>query len=371
MKFSVSSSEIQKSLNVVSGVIPSKSTLPILENFLFDLANNQLTITATDLDITMSVSLKVKGSENGRIAIPAKRLLDTIRSLPATEIAIAGDSEKNRLTMSTPTGEYKLAGEASDSYPTIPSFKGTDELTLDNESLKRLILKTVFAVSTDELRPSMMGVLFQIAKNEIRGAATDGHRLVRLMNTKLSGGKMQRDVIIPAKALTLVAKSCEGAESTLSFSDTHVKFALGTVTLVSRLIDEKYPSYESVIPVDNEKQLTLDRHQTIASVRRAALYASSTTHQVRFALKKNSLTISAEDIDFGSEAKETLPCDYSGEPMEIGFNASYIVDILSHIDTDEAVLLLSSPTRAAVVRPAEQQPGENLLMLVMPVRLNS
>ena len=371
MKFSVSSSELQKILSVIEGVIPSKSTLPILENILFELAKDQLTVTATDLDISMSVALKVKGVGDGKVAIPAKRLTETIRSLPTTEVMFTVDKESNKIVMMTANGEYKLTGESSDNYPTIASFNAIEEVKIDNEAIRRLINKTSFAVSTDELRPAMMGILFQIGKSEIRTVATDGHRLVRLVNSELSSAKVQRDIIVPAKALNLAAKSFDGSESNISFSDTHIMFSLGIVTLISRIIEEKYPNYESVIPVDNEKKLVVDKNQLIASVRRTALYASSTTHQVRFSLKKGSLTVSAEDIDFGSEAKETLSCDYSSEAMDIGFNANYIVDILSHVDTDEVVMMLSSPTRASIVKPTTQRNGENLLMLVMPVRLNS
>ena len=371
MKFSISSDELQRALNAIGGVIPSKSTLPILENFLFDLSKEQLTITATDLDTSMSIALKVKSTSNGKIAVPAKRITETIRSLANTEVTFAADVSSNKIIMTTENGEYKLTGDSSENYPTVPAFKANEEIKINSETLKRLISKTSFAVSTDELRPAMMGILFQIKKNEVKAVATDGHRLVRLVNSTFSSSKVERDIIIPSRALNLVLKSFEDSESTVSFNETHAMFSLGSITLISRMIEEKYPNYESVIPVDNDKKVIVDKNQLISSVRRTALYASSTTHQVRFSLKKGSLTVSAEDIDFGSEAKETLACEYSSEPMEIGFNASYIVDILSHIDTNEAVLMLSTPTRASIVKPTDQQTGENLLMLVMPVRLNT
>lgn len=371
MKFSVSSTELQKALGNVGGVIPTKSTLPILENFLFQISKEQLKITATDLDISMSVTLKVKGGQDGIIAIPAKRLFETVRSLPTTDITFSSDADSNRIVMSTNNGEYRLTGESSENYPAIPSFKGSDELELDNEVLRRLISKSVFAVSTDELRPAMMGMLFQIKGKEIRVAATDGHRLVRIIQSKFDSKKIEREFIIPAKALNLVLKSANNATTTVSFSDTHAMFSFGDSTLISRMIEEKYPNYESVIPLDNDRKLLVDKNQLLASVRRTSLYASSTTHQVRFSLKKGSMTISAEDIDFGSEARETLPCEYTSESMEIGFNSSYVVDILSHIDTDEALFLLSTPTRACTVQPATQRDGEDILMLVMPVRLNA
>ena len=203
MKFSVSSVELQKVLGVIGGVIPSKSTLPILENFLFDLAKDKLSIIATDLDISMSFDLKVKGSGDGKIAIPAKRLTETVRSLPITDIQFVIDTESNKIIMTTTNGEYKLAGESSDNFPSLPSFKGIEEIKLETESLRRMITKTSFAVSTDELRPAMMGILFQIGKSEIRSVATDGHRLVRLVHTGLASKQMEREIIVPAEGASV------------------------------------------------------------------------------------------------------------------------------------------------------------------------
>lgn len=371
MKFSVQCAEFQKILSVISGVIPSKSTLPILENILFDIEGSRLNMTATDLDISMSISMKVNATDSGKIVVPAKRLIDTVRSLPNTDIAFTMDTASNKIVMKTQNGEYKLTGESSDNYPTAAKLKTTDELDMSSDIFKRMVGKTAFAVSTDELRPAMMGVLFQIKKNELRAASTDGHRLVRLINSSFSSSSFERDIVVPAKALTLAARSFDGNGCTLSLSDSHIRFSLGDVILICRLIEEKYPNYESVIPVDNEKKLVVNKNELLSSVKRTAVYASSTTHQVRFGLKKNSVTVSAEDIDFGSEANETLPCDYTAEPLEIGFNSAYILDILSHIDGDEVMMMFSTPTRAGIVKPTTQSKDENMLMLVMPVRLNS
>ena len=370
MKFSTTSTELQKILGNIGGVIPAKTTLPILENFLFQLQKDNLKITATDLDISMSVDLTVRGSEDGTLAIPAKRLFETVRSLPNVTIDFYSDASTNKVLMLTPNGEYKLTGESGENYPTIPSFKGELKMEIENELLRSLISKTVFAVSSDELRPAMMGILFQIRKGEIRAVSTDGHRLVRVIATKIKPDNIEQDVIIPAKALNLVLKSIVNETSTITFSENHAKFSLGDLVLISRMIEEKYPNYETVIPADNDKMLVADKNLILASTRRTALYASSTTHQVRFSIKKGTMTISAEDVDFGSEARETQPCDYSAEPVEIGFNSAYIIDILSHIDADEVAFRFSSPTRAVVVQPVTQKENENLLMLVMPVRLN-
>ncbi len=370
MKFSSTSTELQKVLGNIGGVIPSKTTLPILENFLFQLTNDELKITATDLNTSMTVSIKVKGSEDGMIAIPAKRLFETVRTLPSLNIDFIANTDNNKIVMLTSNGEYKLTGESSDNYPSLPSFKGLDELSIDNEILRRIIGKTIFAVSNDELRPAMMGTIFQLKNSELRVAATDGHRLVRLIISNYSDIKFDREVIIPAKALNLVLKSVNDTTSNIAFNENHTMFTFGDIVLISRMIEEKYPNYESVIPIDNDKVLTVDKNQLLSSVRRTALYASSTTHQVRFSIRKNNITVSAEDIDFGSEARETLTCDYSSNEMEIGFNSMYIIDVLSHIDTDEVIFKFSTPSRAVTIQPVKQLENENLIMLVMPVRLN-
>lgn len=371
MRFSAPSTELQKVLGSISGVIPAKSTLPILENFLFEVTGKQLRITATDLDTSMSIILDVKDSESGKIAVPSKRLFETVRSLPSVDVTFVADPENSRVTMSTATGEYKLTGESSENYPSVPSFKGTEELDIESDVLGWLIGKTLFAVSVDELRPAMMGVLFQVRNGEIAAVATDGHRLVRAKHSSSKKDIAAREIIIPRKALDLVLKASNDAQCKLSLSLTHAMFSLGESTLVTRLIEEKYPNYESVIPLDNDKKLLVDRGQLLSSVRRTSLYASSTTRQVRLSVKKDSITVSAEDIDFGSEARETLTCDYNSDAMEIGYNSQYIIDVLSHVDTDEVSFLISSPTRASIVQPSSQREGEDLLMLIMPVRLNS
>lgn len=371
MKFSISSSELQKNLGHIIGVVPTRSTLPILENFLFNISGDSLSITATDLDVTITACMKVVASGEGKIAVPAKKLLETIRALPDTTVNFTIDVSTMKIEMKTENGEYKLTGESSEGYPTIPSIKKTNELTIDNEVLRRLINKTSFAVSSDELRPALTGILFQLKKNEIRSVATDGHRLVKIASTSLLEDVPEFDVIIIAKALSTVSKCLEGNTSNIIFDDGYAQFNLGNITLTSRTIVEKYPNYESVLPIDNDKKLVVDRNKLISSVRRTSLYASSSTHQVRFALKKNQLTVFAEDIDFGTEAKEVLPCKYGDEAMEVCFNYLYIIDILTHIDTEEVEFAFSTPNRAVIVRPLIQRENEDLLMLIMPVRLNT
>jgi DNA polymerase-3 subunit beta len=371
MKFSIATSELQKALTKISGAVPSKSTLPILENLLFDLSKNTLKIAATDLEISMSATIEVKGGEDGKIAVPARRMMETIRALPDVQLLFTADLSSNKIKMVTDTGEYSLMGESSEEFPTIPQFKGEDKIHLNGDLLRRLLSKTIFAVSSDELRPAMTGVLLQFSGKELRVVATDGHRLVRINYTNLAQAKGKRDVIVPAKAMALVNRTLEESDSTIVVDTSHIQFSFGNTTLISRLIEESYPNYESVIPLDNDKTLIVSRDLLLASVRRVALYSSSTTHQVRFSLKKNEMRVAAEDIDFGGEAKEKVPCEYNNEELEIGFNSTYVVDLLSHMDAEEVEFKFSSSVRAAIVSPAKRRENEDILMLVMPMRLNT
>ncbi len=370
MKFTVASAELQKALNRISGVVPSKSTLPILENILFSLTKNSLRLAATDLEVSMSAAIDVKGAEDGTVAAPAKRIMDTVRSLPDVQLVFHADPSSNKIKMITENGEYNLMGESGEEFPTIPQFMADEQIALSGATMKALINRTIFSVSTDELRPAMTGVLLQLKGNELRAVASDGHRLVRINYGNLKP-KIKKDIIIPAKALALVSKSVEENQNTMAVDTSHVQFTFGNTTLTSRLIEESYPNYESVIPLDNEKKLAVSKDLLLASVKRVSLYSSSTTHQVRFSLKKNEMLIAAEDIDFGGEAKEKIPCHYDAEPLEIGFNSGYVVDILSHIESDDVVFRFSSPVRAAIVMPAAQKENEDVLMLVMPMRLNN
>jgi DNA polymerase-3 subunit beta len=371
MKFTVASSELQKALNKISGVVPSKSTLPILENILFDLSKNTLRLAATDLEVSMIASLEVRGTEDGKIAVPAKRIMETVRALPDVQLVFSADLSANKIKMITETGEYALVGESSEEFPSLPQLKGDERIVLESGLLRRMIMQTIFSVSVDELRPAMTGVLLQMSAKEIRAVATDGHRLVRVTYANTTQSKTKKEIIVPAKALNLVSKSLESADATLTTDASHVQFHLGNTTLTSRLIEENYPNYESVIPLDNEKTLTVSKDLLLASVRRVALYSNMTTRQIRFSLKKNEMKIAAEDIDFGGEAKEKVACDYHDDELEIGFNSTYMVDMLSHVESDEVVFKLSSPVRAAILAPGKQRDKEEVLMLVMPMRLNA
>ncbi len=371
MKFTANTTELQKALGRIGGVIPSKSPTPILEDFLFDLNGDTLTLTATDLEVSFTTTLKVKGKEDGSIAIPGKRLIDTIRSLPAdSSPVISADTSRHKVVITTENGEFTLSGEDAKEFPSTPVFKAGEEVDVDCGDLRRIIQHTIFAVSTDELRPAMMGVLFESKGAELRAVSTDGHRLVRYSRKLSSKSSLKRNIIVPAKALQILSKSIEGGTSTIGISETHIRFTFDHGNILSRLIDEAYPSYESVIPTDNEKIMTVNREAMLSSIRRVALYSSAATHQIRLSLKEGAITVRAQDVDYGGEARETIPCEYGGEEMEIGFNAQYIAEMLTHLDAENVSLKFSSPTRAGLLVPNKEN-GADVLMLVMPVRLTN
>jgi DNA polymerase III subunit beta len=371
MKFSAHTNELQKALARAASVLPTRSTHPALENLLFEVKGNMLNITATDMDISMTNAVVVTGLADGSVLIPGKRIFETIRALPNQQVMFTIDLESKKIKMATENGEYVLQGESIDEFPKKPDFKGESEIAITAEALSRLIGKTIFSVSVDELRPAMMGVLLQLKETEICAVATDGHRLVKVVNKEITSPKFKKDIVIPAKALNILSKLTEDGEAKIQVGSGHILFQNGQTTLISRLIDEAYPNYQSVIPSDNTQELTVGREQLLASVRRVALFSSVTTHQIRMTIVKNELTITAEDLDFGSEAKETIACEYTGSDMEMGFNFGYVVDILTHIEDDEVVFQFSTPTRAGIVVPRTQREKEHILMLVMPVRLNA
>jgi DNA polymerase III subunit beta len=311
------------------------------------------------------------GGATERVAVPAKRLLDTLRQLPDLPVTFSSD-ETYQVELTTDQGRYKMVGFDGADYPALPSLDGLREIAADGPTLRRAIAKTAFAVSKDALRPAMMGVYFQVRPEHARVVATDGHRLVKLVLDALAS-EPAVDFIVPEKALALTARAAgnAGEGCTLHVGNGYVAFDFGGARVMGRLIDEQYPNYEAVIPVENERRLVVGRDALLAAVRRVALYSSSMTHQIRLKLEPNRLTISAEDIERASEARETVLCEYAAEPMEIGFNSVYLTEVLQNVDGEDVVMEFSSPNRAGVVTPADEPEGEEMMMLIMPVMLNT
>lgn len=377
MKFNASTADLQEALTTVNGAVPSKSTMPILECILFEQERDRLRLSATDLEISIIERLPVQFESNGaaddaRVAVPAKRLLDTIRALPDLPISIHAeqDGDTYNVTMETDQGHYKMVGHDGADYPALPELSDQQVITIDGGLLKRAVDKTSFAVSKDALRPAMMGVYFQLEADSSRAVATDGHRLVKLEVDDMVSETPQ-EFIVPAKALSLVSKTAVDGECTISIDEGHVRFQMGQAEVLARLIDESYPNYEAVIPSDNEKLLTVNREAMLNAVKRVGLYSSNMTNQIRLKLSADRVEISAEDVERSSAARETVLAEYDADDLEIGFNSIYLTEVLSNLDADDVVFAFSTPNRAGIVHPQEQEEGEDILMLIMPVMLNT
>ncbi len=372
MKFLVPSSALLRQIQILSGVLNASNTLPILENFLFEISDGQLTISASDLETTMTTRMAIESKQNGTIAVPAKILLDTLKSLKDQPLSFDIDLKTFSIEISSDHGKYKLAGQNGDEFPKAPAIEGGASVHLEGDVLANAINKTLFAAGTDDLRPVMSGLFFELYPESLRFVATDAHRLVRYSRND-KGSEQSANFIVPRKPLNLLKGIVAGAgDVVLEFSESNACFTFDQITLMCRLIEGKYPNYEAVIPKENPNKLTIDRLDLLQSIKRVSIFANKTTHQVRMKITGSELTISAEDLDFANEANERLNCSYAGEDMEIGFNSKFLMDMLANANSDEVIFEMSAPNRAGIILPAEQESeGEELLMLVMPVMLNS
>jgi DNA polymerase-3 subunit beta len=368
MRFTVPRAKLSSYLQYVLQVVPAKSTLPILTNLLIEALEGKIKLSATDLDVSISTSVECSVSKKGAASLPAKILSDIIRELPESEITF--ESTASRMEIKIPNGSYKIATVSAEDFPKLPAINTKKEIRINGADLVKMIKKTTFACSDDETRPALNGVLWQTKKDKMQMVATDGHRLAKqaVDNPKLKG--MYDDVIIPPKVLNLIPKflSHDSQEVGVIFGENNIIFNLGDVILTSRLIEGPYPNFEQVIPADSENKMTISKDELASAVRRVSILSNALTHQVKFTLRKNSLTLSSANADMGGEGKETLECDYAGEDMELGYNATYITDILSKVDGDEVVFELSSPVAAGVVYSPDI-PKDDFLCLVMPLRL--
>lgn len=372
MRFIVSTSALLKHLQAISGALSSNTVLPILENFLFEIHDGSLQIAATDLQTSMSTSLQVEAKDSGKIAIPSRILIDTLKTLPEQPVTFTINKENFGIEISAGDGKYKLAGEDGDDFPKIPVIENAASVSLPADVLNNAITKTLFAVSNDELRPNMTGVFCQMDGGEIIFVATDAHKLVRYKRKDVTVDSAA-SFIIPKKALTLLKNTLPDDDSAVSvdYNASNAFFKFGQLQLICRLIDEKYPDYEAVIPTNNPNKLTVDRSQFLSCLKRVVIYSNKTTHQVRLKISGSELHISSEDPDFSNEAHERLTCQYEGEDLEIGFNARFLIDMLGTLDSDEVMLEMSTPNRAGLIIPTNQDEQEDILMLVMPVMLNN
>jgi DNA polymerase III subunit beta len=368
MKFSLPKSKLAGCLQSVLQVVPSKSTLPILTNLLIEALDNKLKVSATDLDMSITGTVDCEVAKKGSTALPARILFDIVKELPEGEITI--ESVNSRIEVRIANGSYKIASVSPDDFPKLPAVNTKKEIKVDAEQLSRMIRKTTFACSTDETRPALNGVLWQTKGEKMQMVATDGHRLAKtaVENTRLKG--MSEDIIVPPKVLNLIPKFIESPSTEIGiiFGENNIIFNLGNTVLTSRLIEGPYPNFEQVIPSSNDKQLRVSKADLGGAVRRVSILSNALTHQVKFGLKKGRLTLSTSNADVGGEGVEAIECDYSAEPVDIGYNATYVSEILSKIDSDEVVFELSSPVAAGIVYGTDVSKND-FLCLIMPLRL--
>jgi DNA polymerase-3 subunit beta len=372
MKFIVSTNSLLKHLQSVQGVINSSSVLPILDNFLFEIEDKNLTICTTDLNTTMKTSLPIEGKGKAKIAVPSKILLETLKSLPDQPITFSFDDNTFAIEINTDKGKYKLSGENGEDFPAIPEVSRTSSFSMPASALLSAVTNTLFAVGTDELRQAMTGVKFELDTNSINFVATDAHKLV-LHTIKKIAIEETGGFIVPRKALNLLKSALPGDDTlvTVDHNSTNVFFSFKEIHLVCRLIDQKYPDYTAVIPKDNTNILTINRAEFLNTLRRISIYSNKTTFQVRLKIKGSELQVSAEDLDFSNQADETLACEYSGNDMEIGFNARFLIEMLNTLGGTTVRFEMSLPSRPGVMLPTDQEPNEETLMLIMPVMLNT
>jgi len=372
MKFIVTSSALLRQLQNINGVITTNPVVPILENFLFEIEGGKLTITASDLQTSMITEMEVEAKESGSIAVPARILLDTLKNLPEQPVTFSIDEETYSIEISSDNGHYKLSGENATDFPKVPSVSDGFSVDMSTEVLTSAISNTIFATSNDELRPAMTGVYMNISENNTIFVATDGHRLIRYTRNDVMADT-KNAIIIPRKALNLLKNVLPGEKENVSvqYNLSNAFFRFGNVRMICRLIDERYPDYENVIPQDNANIMTIGRMELLSSLKRIAIYANKTTNQVKLKITGSELHISAEDLDFSNEADERLSCEHDGEDIVIGFNARFLIEMLSNIDHKEVIIKLSEPNRAGLLVPKEMEDNEDLLMLVMPVMLNN
>jgi DNA polymerase-3 subunit beta len=372
MKFIVSSSYLLKQLQVLGGIINNNNTLPILDNFLFNLDGNSLTVSSSDLETTISSKLDVESNEKGAVCIPARLLLDTLKTFPEQPLTFTVE-DNNTVEISSNHGKYALAYANGEEFPNAIEIKDPSATVMQGDILATAISKTIFAAGNDDLRPVMSGVFFQFSTESLTFVATDAHKLVKYTREDLQASQTA-EFIMPKKPLNLLKSILAGSEEnvTIEYNESNAKFIFDDTEMICRLIDGKYPNYEAVIPKENPNKLTIERNQFLNSVRRVSIFSNKTTHQIRLKIAGAELNVSAEDIDYSNKAEERLTCSYIGDDMQIGFNSRFLTEMLNNLSSDDVSLEMSLPNRAGILTPIDGlDEGESVTMLVMPVMLNS
>jgi len=370
MHFTVKKSDFLSAIQQVSKVTSSRSTIAILNNILFDLNGDTLALRSSDIEITMCTKLTVSGKMDGCYALPMRMILDIINEIEEETVEFKA-SPDGLIKIFAGKGVYDIMSRPGEEFPSIPKIKEIKHLLINNKTLNRLISKSIIAVSRDEMKPSLMGVLFEIHNEGTRAVATDGHRLVCIKRSDFISEDFTGTVIIPTKFLNLLLGYLGGdGVTSLIIGENHVKVTCDTMEIYSRIIDERFPDYESVIPKDNNNILLLSISSCLSVLRRISLFSNRTTKQITIDLKQSVAKLSTRNQEAMTSADEEMNIDYKGNEMTIGFNADYLRDILKIVDTDSACIKINTPTTACVVEPEEQELNEELIMLLMPIRIN-
>lgn len=376
MKFVVSSTELLNHLTAISRVISSKSTLPILDNFLFNLEDNKLTITASDLETTLITWVELENTEGiGQIAIPAKLLIDTLKEFPEQPLTFQLNTETFAIDIFSENGKFSIVGQNGEEYPELPELHAGNatSVSMNHDVMLNGIVKTLFATADDELRPVMNGILIEISPESATFVASDAHKLVRYKRSDVKAD-IESSFILPKKPAALLKNLLpkEDFAVKLEFDEKNAFFNLTNFKVICRLVEGKYPSYNSVIPTNNPNKMVIDRLELYNTLRRVSVFSNAASNLVRLKISGNQLVVSAQDIDFSISAVERLNCSYEGDEMEIGFKSSFLLEILSNLSTTEVKMELSDPTRAGILLPVEKElDEEDVLMLLMPMMINA
>ena len=371
MKFIISSESLLKNLQVLGSILNNNNTLPILDCFLFEIENKELFITSSDLETSLTSNISIDSSIKANIAIPAKLLIDVVRSLPDQPLTFS-ILENNILEINSTNGQYSLSYYDGSDYPKPLNVEEASKISFESPTLLKIINSTIFASGNDDLRPVMSGVFFQISSDSSCFVATDAHKLVKYERRDVTSAE-SIEFIVPNKPLNILKNILQDqeAKTNVLYNKTNAIFNFSNFKLVCRLIDGKYPNYDAVIPKENPNVLEIDRNQFLQAAKRSSIFSSKSTNQVKLEIKGNKLVIKAEDIDFNNKSEETLDCNYNGSDISIGFNSKFIVEMLTNLSSDSIKLELSSPSRAGIISPTiNNDDNEDIIMLVMPIMLN-
>lgn len=372
MKFIVSSTQLLKHLQQIGGVLNSNTVLPILLDFLFEIKDNQLTVIGTDLETVVKVRMEVEAKESGRVCIPARILLDSLKNIPEQPLTFNIDASF-AVEITSDTGKYKVMGENPDNFPKEPAADEANSFKLPSAAMHTIINKCLFATSSDNLRPAMSGVFFELSSDGLTTVATDAHRLVKLVRSDIQAGSGKTQTfIVPKKPLSLMKGllPTTDEELTMAFNDKHLFVNHGESEIVCRLIDARFPDYKVVIPPDNPYTLLVNKNDFQNALRRVSVFSNKSTYQTALSISGSELQLESQDADLSFEGTERMTCQYDGEDMQIAFNAKFLIEMLGALETEEVALELSSPTKPGILKPHDSTSPETILMLVMPLMLN-